>query len=369
MPEEVRQLQFFENRQQSRTKIGEGGAFKLLGCSQFHGSYNDIISIENLLLAWGEFAKGKRNKRDVQNFQIRLMDNILNLHSELLTKIYVHGGYEAFRICDPKPRHIHKASVRDRLLHHAIYRVLYPFFDRLFSADSFSCRVNKGTHRAINRFKEFGRIVSKNNTYTCWVLKCDIRKFFASINQPILLDIVRKYIDDQDIVWLLKQVIISFHNTSSGKGLPLGNLTSQLLVNIYMNKFDQFMKHAVKVKHYIRYADDFVLLSQDRLWLENLIPVIGDYLFKELRLNLHPNKVYIKTMSSGVDFLGWVHFADHRVLRTATKLRMFRHLTESNRRSAVVASYLGLLSHGNTWKLRQSIEKMCSHKPHLSNKI
>ena len=116
--------------------------------------YEHIISPENLLEAWKEFLNGKRGRKDVQEFQLRLMDNILSLHTDLKNKTYLHGPYHAFNISDPKPRNIHKASVRDRLLHHAIYRVLYPYFDKKFISDSYSCRLNKGTHRAMERFQE-----------------------------------------------------------------------------------------------------------------------------------------------------------------------------------------------------------------------
>ncbi|MEK7560254.1 MAG: RNA-directed DNA polymerase, partial [Patescibacteria group bacterium] len=135
----------------------------------------------------------------------------------------------------------------------------------------------------------------------------------------------------------------------------LGNLTSQLLVNIYMNKFDQFAKHKLKAKYYIRYADDFVLLSDNRQKLENLIPEINDFLNKQLKLTLHPNKVYIKTMASGVDFLGWVHFPDHRVLRTTTKRRLLKNVQKSDASENTIQSYLGLLGHGNTFKLKQAV--------------
>ena len=144
--------------------------------------FEKIASADNLLEAWREFLPGKRGKRDVQEFQLRLMDNILSLHTDLINGTYRHGGYQAFKISDPKPRDIHKACVRDRLVHHAIYRQLYPFFDRAFIADSFSCRDDKGTLAAINRFRSFAYAASKNNTRTCWVLKCDIRKFFANID-------------------------------------------------------------------------------------------------------------------------------------------------------------------------------------------
>ena len=259
--------------------------------------------------------RGKRKRKDVAGFQLNLMDNILELHNDLKNKTYKHGGYTSFKINDPKPRHIHKASVRDRLVHHAIHRILYPYFDKKFIYDSYSCRKGKGTHKAINRFDAFARKVSKNDTKTCWVLKCDIKKFFASIDHQILKSILAKYIKDKDILWLLNQVIDSFnspknpnsliyHISYTNKGLPLGNLTSQLLVNIYMNEFDQYVKHKLKAKCYIRYADDFVILSQSKTKLENYLQCIGIKLRKDLKLEIHPNKIFIKTIASGVDFLG-----------------------------------------------------------------
>lgn len=284
------------------------------------------------------------------------MSNIILLHRDLTNKTYAHSSYKAFTISDPKPRNIHKASVRDRLLHHAIYRILYPFFDNTFISDSFSCRKQKGTHKALNRFREFGYIASKNNTRNCWILKCDVRKFFASVNHAILLGIIREYIPDQDIVELISKIVSSFYSIRQGTGLPLGNLTSQLFANIYMNELDQFMKHRVKAKYYIRYADDFAILSEDKEWLEYVLPAIQDFLFSRLRLELHPDKVFIKTLSSGVDFLGWVHFPDHRVLRTATKKRMMRRIERQQGKPETIQSYLGLLSHGNAKKLQRIIK-------------
>ena len=322
--------------------------------ARFVHTYENIIAMDNLLGAWKEFVKGKRKKQDVQEFQFRLSDNILSLHDELTAENYSHGGYYAFNISDPKPRNIHKANVRDRLVHHALYRSLYPFFDRTLIADSYSCRLGKGTHRAMNRFRTFAQQVSQNDTRTCWVLKCDIRKFFASIDHRVLLAILRRHLPDARTLSLLQNVIESFHSTAPGKGLPLGNLTSQLLVNIYMNEFDQFMKHKLKARRYIRYADDFVILSSDRVWLVSLLPCIRDFLYEELKLKLHPNKVSFSTLASGVDFLGWVHFSDHRVLRTSTKRRMLKALVE-NPTEGRVASYRGMLSHGNAHELSKQI--------------
>ena len=305
-------------------------------------------------MAWKEFITGKKKRKDVQEFERYLMSNLISLHDNFANKIYAHSAYEAFNISDPKPRHIHKAKVRDRLLHHAIYRILYPFFDRTFISDSFSCRLNKGTHRALNRFKIFAQKVSRNHRKTCWVLKCDIRKFFENIDHEILLTILKGYIPDKNIVWLLEKVIRSFLS-APGRGLPLGNLTSQLFVNIYMNEFDQFIKHNLKAKYYIRYADDFVVLSNDKAWLEELLPKIADFLSEKLKLEIHPDKVFIKTLASGVDFLGWVHFPDFRVLRTTTKRRMFKRIKE-NTKPETINSYLGLLKHGNTFKLRNMVK-------------
>ena len=304
--------------------------------------------------------RGKKKKLDVQEFQASLMHNILSLHHDLVGLTYCHGGYQHFKIADPKPRDIHKASVRDRLLHHAIYRILYPYFDCTFVSDSYSCRIGKGTHRAMNQFRHFAYQVSKNHTSTAWVLKCDICKFFASIDHRTLFAILEHSIPDPNILWLLREVVGSFKTWSSDdqvlpKGLPLGNLTSQLLVNVYMNEFDQFVKHTLKAEHYIRYADDFVLFSHDKQELEKRLRYIEVFLRDELKLGLHPNKVSITTAASGVDFLGWVHFPNHRVLRTSSKQRMFRRVEGLEEDSPVVQSYLGLLKHGNTQKVRAKV--------------
>jgi retron-type reverse transcriptase len=316
--------------------------------------FEDIVSIDNLLNAWKEFIKGKRNKKDVQEFNLYLINNILSLHQELINYNYKHGGYQAFKIYDPKLRDIHKAAVRDRLVHHAIYRILYPFFDIIFIPDSYSCRLRKGTHKAINKFHSFSYKVNKNNTKTCYILKCDIKKFFASINHKTLIYILEEYIPDKDIIWLLEEIINSFCSNKPGTGLPLGNLTSQLLVNIYMNEFDQFVKHKLKAKYYIRYADDFVILSDNHNWLEKQISHIRDFLKNKLKLTLHPNKVSINTLYSGIYFLGWINFSDHRILRTTTKKRMIRRI-RINSKPEILNSYFGLLGHGNSFKLKKGM--------------
>jgi RNA-directed DNA polymerase len=291
----------------------------------------------------------------VQEFELRLMDNILSLHQDLVQQTYRHSDYEAFNISDPKPRNIHKASVRDRLLHHAIYRCLYPFFDSTFISGSYSCRKGRGTHKAIRHFQSAAYQVSRNHTRTVWALKCDVRKFFASIDHERLIAILDTRSPDKRVLWLLSQIIRSFYAKEEGVGLPLGNLTSQLLVNIYMNEFDHFVKQRLKVKHYVRYADDFVFLSADRDYLRGVLLRVEGFLQSQLHLSLHPDKVSIATFASGVDFLGWIHFPDHRILRAATSKRMSRNIEQKEGKEETVQSYLGLLSHGNAYKLQRQV--------------
>ena len=319
---------------------------------------------------------GKRKRKDVAEFILHFTDNLLSLHQELKEKTYKHGYYEQFKKNDPKPRDIHKASIRDRLVHHTLCRILAPYFERYFIYDSYSCRLEKGTHRAVNRLRSAARKVSHNNTRTVWILKGDIRKFFANIDHKILKTILQRYIPDTDILRLLEQLIDSFHTPSQDchshengnpdwipacagmtqpNGLPLGNLTSQLFINIYMNEFDQFVKRELKMKHYFRYSDDFIIVHERKSILEHLIPKISEFLKTKLKLALHPDKLFIKTLASGMDFLGWIQFPHHRLLRTSTKRRMFRKL-QQNPSEETIASYLGLLSHGNTYKLAQSIQ-------------
>ena len=332
-------------------RAGGGNGFK--GIQKFRSSYEDITSIEYLLAAWRGFAKGKRGKLDVAAYELRLMDNLFRLSQSLAARTYRHGPYRAFVVQDPKRRDIHKAPVRDRVLHHVLYNALYPYFDARFIHDSYSCRVGKGTHRALDRFRSFGRSVSRNDTRTVWVLKCDIKKFFASIDHTILKGILVHHIADADIRGLIRTVIDSFSSAASDKGVPLGNLTSQLLVNVYMNEFDQFMKRILKATYYIRYADDFVILSPTRTDLDAMLPKIRGFLMDRLKLELYPTKVSIRTLASGVDFLGWVHFPDHRVLRTVTRRRMLRNLAQPD--EARINSYHGLLSHGNAFSLAKKI--------------
>jgi len=316
-----------------------------------------IISFKNLFSAWEAFKQGKTKKADVAEFAEDAKNNIRLLNWELKNRIYKHSPYVSFYIKDPKLRNINKACVRDRVLHQAVFRILYPIFDKSFIFDSYSSRDEKGTHRAVNRLNEFARKVSKNNTRTCWILKCDIRKFFDSIDQNILLDLIKRRIQDENTIWLLQAITKSF-----GRGIPLGNVTSQIFANIYLHELDNFIKRTLKIKYYIRYCDDFVMLSEDKAYLESLIPKLQDFLQFYLKLSLHPNKIIMRKYHQGIDFLGQVSFSHHKVLRTKTGHRMFRKLylkmeeyKEGNISgesfNQTLQSYYGMLKHCDSCKL------------------
>ena len=286
------------------------------------------MSVANLFSAWNEFKRGKRIKKDVALFELYLEDNISQLHHELASSKYIHQPYADFYVCDPKRRHIHKASVRDRVFHQALFRVLYPIFDKYFIFDSYSSRKNKGTHRGIVRLNDSCRKVSKNWKVKTYALKCDVRKFFDSIDHVILRSLVAKHVTSPDMLQLIDTIFASFEK-AKGKGLPLGNVTSQLFANIYLNELDQFVKHRLKAKHYFRYCDDFVIVHTDSKFLESATEQIRTFLREELQLELHPYKVQIRKVGQGIDFLGYVVLPHAILIRTSTKRRLLRKLDEA----------------------------------------
>lgn len=333
--------------------------------------FQQIVSSENLFASWDEFRINKRHKKDVQAFEFKLEQNIFQLHRDLVAKQYRHQTYTGFYIRDPKVRHIHKASVRDRIVHHAVFRILNPIFDRTFIPTSFSCRIDKGVHKGVLMLERMIRAESKNFTRPCFVLKCDVQKFFDSIDHQILLSILRKKIVDPDTLWLLGEIVGSFStkqaNLFDRQGLPIGNLTSQLFANIYMNEFDQFVKNELRLKRYARYTDDFAIISTDKQQLEKLLDPIQVFLKDRLKIGLHPKKIAIRACHQGIDFLGYVALPYHRLMRPKTRKRIFRKLKAriSQYRSGLIGeltlsqslqSYLGVLSHANTHRLSQDLQ-------------
>lgn len=289
---------------------------------------------------------------EVAKFELDLEENTFALHERLKHGIWANDPYVCRRIADPKPRTIHIASVRDRVLFQAVYQELYQIFDKSFIHDSYASRECKGTHAGVNRFETFARKISANYMKPAFVLKCDIRKFFDSIDHAILFSLISRRITDEKFFALIRMAISSFE-IAPHKGLPLGNVTSQIFANIYLNELDQFVKHALKVKYYLRYCDDFVILENNYALLEESVKKIHNFLCERLLLELHPHKVSIRKLQQGTDFLGYVSLPHYRVLRTRTKRRMLRRVSEKN-----VVSYLGLLKHGKGSRLKSMIQQL-----------
>lgn len=322
--------------------------------------------MENLFLAWREFRNGKWKKIDVLSFEKNLESNIFKLREDLACGKYVHGQYKNFYVCDPKLRLISKADVRDRLVHQAVFRVLYHIFDRKFIYDSYSCRIKKGNHVAVRRLDNFCHKVSDNFNQRAFALKCDIKKFFASVDRKILFEIIKRTIKDEKALLLIKIILLSF-NPCENIGLPLGNVTSQLFANIYLNELNWFIKRGLKIKFYLRYCDDFVILDKNKNNLFAIIPLLRIFLEEELKLKLHKRKIIIRKLSQGIDFLGYVVLPHHKVLRTKTRNRAIKKIKIKKENlknklitekyfNSVLNSYLGILKHchGNKNKAKIS---------------
>lgn len=333
--------------------------------TDYHSLYAEICSLENLHRAWQAFRRGKLHKPAVAHMDWEIEEHLCALHRELTNQSYRHGPYNSFIIHDPKRRTIHKAHIRDRIVHHAIVQVINPLFERTFIADSYSCRVGKGTHRAVDRLETMLWQVSRNLTGASYALKCDIKKFFHSIDHQRLLVLLYRRITEPKFRWLLGEIIGSFESDQSTvfrhRGLPLGNLTSQLFGNIIMNEFDQFVKHRLRIKQYVRYTDDFVIVSEDPAELLLLVRPMQDFLETQLGLRLHPDKIEIRKYRQGVDFLGYMLLPHHRQLRTKTRRRLVGRVSQKN-----LPSYLGVLDHATNYRLTQRVNKLVEDRDLIS---
>ncbi len=334
--------------------------------------YANISTLENIFLAWEEFRKHKKSRRDVLFFERYLENNLFKIHEILKNQAYKSSKYSHFYIRDPKLRLIHKAPAFDRVIHHIVSKKLEEIFEPTFYAHSYSCRRERGTHKALVAFRKMAIKVSRNNSRTCWALKCDIKKYFSSINHQILINTLKVRIKDENFLALIYEIIDGFYSDkttdiSNKKGVPIGNLTSQHFANIYLDKFDLFVKHDLKVKYYVRYADDFIVLSNDLLYLKNLIVPIQNFLKDELDLEMHEDKIIFRKFKDGVDFLGYVNFPNFILPRTKTKKRMYRKIRQKikeyrdekitiGKLNETVQSYLGYLGHANTYKLKRDLK-------------
>ncbi|MBS3074895.1 hypothetical protein J4429_00390 [Candidatus Pacearchaeota archaeon] len=277
--------------------------------------YSEIYNMSNLLLAWRKARKGKTKMSYVIEFEKDVIGNLFQLQKELITETYQPKPLVTFILRDPKTRKISKSAFRDRIVHHAIINIIEPVFERLFIYDSCANRKGKGNLFAIKRFYYFLRKVTKNHSKNAYCLKADIKHYFDEVSQEILVNLLKRKIQDEKVIWLIEKILNNFDSKINGKGMPLGNLTSQFFANVYLNELDYFVKYKLKAKYYIRYVDDFVILHKSKLQLEIWKQQINEFLKEKLKLELHPDKSKIILLSKGIDFVGFRNFYYFSLLR------------------------------------------------------
>ena len=340
---------------------------------KYFSLYDKIICPLNIWLAYKKASKGKRYKPAAASFEYDLEENLIEIEQELREESWQPGGYHSFEIQKPKRRLINAAPFRDRVVHHALMNVIEPLFERQFIHDSYANRKGKGTHAALDRCTCFLRRYK-------YVMHLDVRQFFPSIDHEILCSILSRTIGDERGMNLVKKIIASGAGVQAGeydmvyfpgddifaanrpRGLPIGNLTSQHWANVYLNEFDQYAKRVLKCLAYIRYVDDILLFSDDKVILHEWQEEVVEFL-RSLRLTIHISKAHPRPTQTGISFLGFQVFPDHRRLKPANGYafqRRIRKMTQGNATDPKnlrerIVSWLNHASHGDTWGLRRSI--------------
>ena len=331
--------------------------------------YSQVCAFENLYLAYRKARKGKRGKVYVAEFERAYEDELLSLQNELCSKTYLPGSYQSFHVHEPKKRLISAAPFRDRVVHHALCRVIEPIWERRFIDTSYANRVGKGTHRALGKTTEYARRYR-------WFLQCDVRQFFPSIDHTILRNELARLIADQDVLWLCDVILQSgvgvlseqydmswfpgddLLSANRPRGLPIGNLTSQFLANVYLNQFDHYVKRELKCIAYVRYVDDFLLFGDDLLqlyrWRNKIIEKLA-----VLRLTIHEESAQVYAVKSGIPFLGFRIYPEHRRIKRRKVIcyrrKLKQSLTENFTYQGLQSSIRGWVNHaryGDTWGLR-----------------
>lgn len=335
----------------------------------------------------------KGNQPYVIRFEKHLMENLTELRDALWDRTYKPAPSSCFIIERPKKREVFAAQFRDRVVHHLYYNYTHEIYERTFIADSYSCVPERGTHYGINRLAAHIRKASHNYTKKCYVMKLDIRGYFMHIDRQRLLEIATATlqkmaqktdgIDIDFLLWLTREIILldpnenchivgseddwtgldpakSMRFVNSGKGMPIGNLTSQLFSNVYLNVFDQFMKRELHCKHYGRYVDDAYVVSTDKAWLLSLVPDVQRFLSERLELSLHMGKLIVTDIKYGVEFLGafvkpYRTYASNDCLRRME--RNIRNMSTKDNDAVYrsVNSFLGVLSHHKTYRIRRRL--------------
>lgn len=315
----------------------------------------------NLLRAAKRAQRGKRREPEVYAFNAELERNLLCLQEELKSGAWTPGTYRDFYVYEPKKRLVSAAPYADRVVHHALCAVLEPVWEPMFIYDTYACRVGKGTHRAADRYTAFCRKAK-------YVLKCDISRYFESIRHDVLLAEIGRYVRDDEVLALVSKILASNDarpGAVPGKGIPIGNLTSQFFANVYLNRFDHWIKEDLRKAYYIRYVDDFVILADDKRELHSVLDSVEARL-AETGLTVHPKKRNVFPVTQGCDFMGYRIWPDHRRLRPVTGYHGRRKLrrvaarfaagqVSLRRAKASVAAWIGHVKHADTWGLRSRV--------------
>ncbi len=363
--------------------------------------YESDKLLNDLFTAYFDARKNKRNTANALRFERKFESNIFKLHEDIVSGNYKTSPGICFVVDKPVKREIFAADFRDRVIHHLLYNYLSPIYEKLFIHDSYSCRKGKGTHYGVKRIDHFIRSCSENYRKDCYILKLDIKGYFMSINRDILFSKTKNVLMDarnefeisKDLLRnLLKEIIFndpttncymkgnksdwnglppskSLFQSKKNTGLPIGNLTSQLFGNVYLNEFDHFVKRDLAIKYYGRYVDDFILVHQSRDYLKMLIDKIAEFLNNKLQLTLHPHKIYLQHFSKGVKYLG-TFIKPHRIyIANRTKSNFFEAIqkqnllardhkpTQEEKREFLSSmnSYLGIMKHYKTYNSRKHL--------------
>jgi RNA-directed DNA polymerase len=316
--------------------------------------FDKITSFENLLNAARKAQRGKRRKSTTATFNLKLENELLRLQAELRNKTYCLGAYKRFQIYDPKKRLISALPYRDRVVQHALCNVVEPIFEGSFIHDTYACRKNRGSHRAVKRFTAYCR---KNKH----VLKCDVKSYFASIDHGILFEMIEEKIKDPDILWLVKTII----DSTPPPGIPIGNLASQIFANFYLNGLDHYLKETIECRYYLRYMDDLIVFDNDRRRLSEAKQAIDGYL-QNLKLESHPRKSQIYLTAGGVAFLGYKIYPTHRLIVSANikrerkRLKKYLAMLKAGlidwpKLLRSIRSWLGYARHADSFNLRRRL--------------
>lgn len=329
--------------------------------------FYEKLTFEKMLQAHYRARQSKAYKKEIIEFEMNLENNIINLINNIKNKTYRLGKYRSFIVYEPKTRVINSLPYIDRVVHQwYIEEFIKPYFMPKFISTTYACLPDRGTHKAVDNVQRNLRIF-KRNYGDFWILKCDIRKFFYSIDSNILFNIMKKYIKDKDLLYLTRIIIYDSHVDDSSVGIPIGNYTSQFFANIYLNELDQFAKHTLKLRFYTRYMDDFIILLKTKEECISIKKQIELFLDTHLKLYLNDKSRYYP-YKMGVNFCGYRIFTTHRLLRTNSKkkikkqVKKFNALYSQNKLDlnfamASMNSWFAHASHCDSYKLQQKVLK------------